>query len=126
MPTRLTLPQQRALLRALPASRKKACKKHCKTCQMRGDGIGSILKSIGKTLGPIAKEIGPTVLKEFVLPMVKKKMGMGLSTSGGSLRLAGQRGRGKKKVGRPKKKKVGRPRKVGRPKGSGLGSVGIY
>lgn len=105
MPTKLTLAQQRALLRALPASRKNAVRNHCASCQMKGQGFMDILKSVGKALGPIAKEIGPTVLKEFVLPMVKKKMGMGLSPPGGALRLAGQRGRGKKKKA-PKKKKV--------------------
>jgi hypothetical protein len=106
MPTKLTLSQQRALLRALPATRKIACKKHCQSRQMKGDGFMSIIKSIGKALGPIAKEIGPTVLKEFVLPMLKKKLAGGtLSPAGGALRLAGQRGRGKKKVS-PRKKKA--------------------
>ena len=74
---------------------------------MRGEGFMDILKSIGGVLGPIAKEVGPTVLKEFILPFVKKKIagkglspaggahGMGLSPAGGALRLAGQ---GKKKM----------------------------
>ena len=97
MPTRLTLPQQRALLRALPASRKNACKKHCHDCQMRGEGLKDILKSIGKTLGPVIKEIGPTVLKEFLLPMLKQKLGSGL-------KLAGQ-GKKKKPVKRKARKK---------------------
>jgi hypothetical protein len=85
---------------------------------MKGDGIMSILKSIGKVLGPIAKEVGPTVLKELVLPMLKKKIaGKGLSPPGGALRLAGQRGpRG------GAKKKAGRPRKT---RGRGLGSVKV-
>jgi hypothetical protein len=95
MLTRLTTPQQKALLHALPAHRKNAVKKHCQSCQMQGEGIMDILKSIGGVLGPIAKEIGPTVLKEFILPFVKKKMagnghGMGLSPAGGALKLAGQ------------------------------------
>jgi hypothetical protein len=107
MPTRLTTPQQKALLNALPAHRKNAVKSHCQSCQMRGEGFMDILKSIGGVLGPIAKEIGPTVLKEFILPFVKKKMagngahgmglspaGGGLSPAGGALKLAGQ---GKKK-----------------------------
>lgn len=95
MPTRLTLPQQRALIRALPVSRKNACKTHCQSCIMRGEGIMDVLKSIGKVLGPVAKEIGPTVLKEFVIPFIKKKIeGKGLTPAGGALRLAGQ---GKKK-----------------------------
>jgi hypothetical protein len=91
MPTRLTNSQQKALLNALPAHRKNAIKSHCQSCQIRGEGIMDILKSIGGVLGPIAKEIGPTVLKEFILPFVKKKMtGGGLSPAGGALKLAGQ------------------------------------
>jgi hypothetical protein len=88
MHTKLSLPEQRALLRALPTSRKNACKRHCQSCQMKGEGVMDILKSIGKVLGPVAKEIGPIVLKEFILPFLKKKL------EGGSLKLSGQ---GKKK-----------------------------
>ena len=51
---------------------------------MKGEGFSDILKSIGRVLGPIAKEIGPTVLKEFVLPFLKKKI------SGNGLKLSGQ------------------------------------
>jgi hypothetical protein len=95
MPTRLTTPQQKALLNALPTSRKNAVKAHCQSCQMRGEGFMDILKSIGSVLGPIAKEVGPVVLKEFILPFVKKKIaGGGLNPAGGTLKLAGQ---GKKK-----------------------------
>ena len=98
MPTRLTKSQQHALLRALPAHRKNAVKSHCQSCQMRGEGFKDILKSIGKVIGPIAKEVGPVVLKEFILPFVKKKIaGNGLTLPGGGLRLAGQRGQGKKR-----------------------------
>lgn len=117
---KLNLKQQRALIKALPAHRINDVKKHCKSCQMRGQGIGAILKSIGSVLGPIAKEVGPTVLKELVLPFVKYKLtgsgthlagkgtklaggsmpiaGRGTKLAGGGLRLAGQRGpRGKGK-----------------------------
>lgn len=90
MPTRLTTPQQRALLNALPAHRKNAVKAHCQSCQMRGEGFMDILKSIGGVLGPIAKEVGPVVLKEFILPFIKKKIaGNGLSPAGGGLSPAG-------------------------------------
>jgi hypothetical protein len=110
MPTRLTNPQQRALLNALPAHRKNAVKAYCQSREMRGEGITEILKSIGDVLGPIAKELGPTVMKEFIIPFIKKKIegkglnpaGMGLSPAGkgvfpagGALKLAGQ---GKKKM----------------------------
>jgi hypothetical protein len=58
---------------------------------MRGEGFMDILKSIGKVLGPIAKEVGPVALKEFILPFLKTKMaGQGLSPAGGALKLAGQ------------------------------------
>lgn len=87
----LTLPQQRMLLGSITPARKKAVKKYCQTCNMRGDGIMDILKSVGKVLGPIAKEVGPVVLKEFILPFLKTKMeGKGVSPAGGSLKLAGQ------------------------------------
>ena len=118
MPTKLKLAEQRRLYQALPQTRKNALRKHCQTCQMRGDGIKDIFKTIGRVLGPIAKEIGPTVMKEIVLPMLKKKIegkgkgrsplstpgngkGNGLSPAGGSLKLAGQ---GKKKRRRRKTK----------------------
>lgn len=123
MPARLTLPQQRALYRALPASRKNACKRVCQQCQMKGEGFMSILKKVGKALGPVAKEIGPTVLKEIVIPLVKKQVGSGLVPSGGALRLAGQRGRG---PGRPKRRKPARRiarRIIKRKIGKGLGSL---
>jgi hypothetical protein len=95
MPARLKLSEQRALLGALPKSRIKALEKHCLKCQMKGQGIKEILKSASQILGPIAKELGPTVMKELIIPMLKKQMGMGLSLPGGALKLAGQ---GKKKI----------------------------
>ena len=95
MPTKLSLSQQRALLKALPSHRKMAVKKHCQACRMKGQGFMDILRSVGSVLGPIAKEVGPTVLKEFVLPFIKRKVaGKGLAPPGGGLRLAGQRGKG--------------------------------
>ena len=89
MPSKLTVAQQRALYRALPASRKLAVKRHCQQCQMRGEGLFSILKSIGKTLGYVGKESGPTVLKEIIAPLVIKKYGgKGLTLPGGGRRVA--------------------------------------
>ena len=82
---KLTLAQQRSLLRALPASRIAVVRKHCRSCEQRGDGFMDIVRSVGRALGPVAKEIGPTILKELVLPMLKKKI------AGKGLRLAGQR-----------------------------------
>jgi len=101
MPQRLTVAQQRNLYRALPTSRKLLVKKKCKECQMRGDGIMDIIKKVGKSLGAIGKEIGPTVLKEIVAPMLLKKYGgKGLTLPGGGL---------KKKA--PKKKVKTMPKK---------------
>jgi len=72
-----------------------AARAHCRKCQMAGEGIGSILKKMGRFLGPIIKKIGPTVLKEIILPLVKKKIQGGgkpkRKQKGSGLRLAGQR-----------------------------------
>ena len=97
---RLSLPEQRNMIRALPSHRLMQVKNHCEMCQMKGQGISEILKSISSVLGPIIKEVGPTVLKELVIPFIKKKMsGKGLSPAGMGLKLAGQ---GKKRK-KPKK-----------------------
>jgi len=110
MPRKLTLVEQRKLVRALPAHRIAAVRSHCRKCEMKGEGILSILKTICKALGPVAKELGPVVLKELVLPLLTKKLfkgkgrkprkkasgrglslpGQGLSLPGSGLRLAGQ------------------------------------
>ena len=91
--------QQRDMVKALPAHRLSDVKKHCNHCSMKGDGIMDIIKSVGRVLGPIAKEIGPTILKELVMPFIKKKVsGKGLHVSGGALRLAGQGAKRKKNV----------------------------
>jgi len=103
MPKRLSLAEQRRLIKILPPHRVNACKAHCRAKQMKGEGIKDILKSISSVLGPVAKELGPVVMKEFLLPFLKKKMeGGALSLAGGAkkpkkkrrgagLRLAGQR-----------------------------------
>lgn len=103
----LRLAGQRGLaspLRTLTPTHMKKIAKVCQCEAMKGEGIGSIFKSVIKTLGPIAKELGPTLLKEIVLPLAKsaieKKIkgkgssGQGLHTGGDGLRLAGQRGKG--------------------------------
>ena len=94
MPKRLTQTQQRTLLSSITPSHKRAVKKYCRCCQQSGDGLAEILKKVGKFLGPIAKDIGPKMLKEFIIPLLLKKAnekyGEGLSPAGGALRLAGQ------------------------------------
>ena len=79
----LTVKEQRKILRDLPVSTKNKCKMHCRKEQQSGKGISDILKSIGNVLGPIVKTLGPTVLKNFIVPFLEKKM------RGEGLRLAG-------------------------------------
>jgi hypothetical protein len=84
----LTLIEQRKLVRAIPAKYKTGLKKHCRSCEQGGAGFFDVLKSagnwLGKTLGPIARQIGPVVLKELVVPMISKKLGMGKPKKAGS------------------------------------------
>ena len=94
MVKRLTLKEQRKIVRDLPKSRLMAVKKHCNSCEMRGEGMVDIIKSVGIVLGPIAKEFGPTILKEIVAPFVVGKIKKRMDKSGQGLRLAGQRGQG--------------------------------
>ena len=105
MVKRLSQIQQRAILNAMSAPRKMAVKKYCRQCQQHGDGVKDILKKVGAFLGPIAKDVGPKVLKEFIIPLLLKKAkehygvglglaGNGLHTAGGGLGLAGGYGRG--------------------------------
>jgi len=56
-----------------------------------GGGIKTVLSNIADTLKPIVKVVGMTVLKEVLIPALKHKV------MGSGLRLAGQRGKGKKK-----------------------------
>ena len=86
MPQRLKLSEQRTLLKAIPLTLKKRLKKHCNDCEMKGKGLKDILKSAREKLGYLAKELGPTVFKEFIIPFLKEKY-----MSGTGLRLAGQR-----------------------------------
>lgn len=109
---RLTVAQQRKLLKALPAHRVSSVRKVCK--EQGGSGIKDVMAKARKALGPLAQEIGPTVLKEFVMPMIMKKISGGALRKqsagtarfcrGSGLRLAGQRGVGKRKKKKPRKK----------------------
>tara|TARA_Y100000389_G_scaffold99619_1_gene96364 strand:+ start:155 stop:478 length:324 start_codon:yes stop_codon:yes gene_type:complete len=102
----LTKTDKIALVKSLAPQHKTKLRKHLRAHLqagqgMSGAGLFSFLGSIGKTLLPIVKTVGLPILKEVLLPMgvniLKKKMGAGLSLPGGALRLAGQRGRGRKK-----------------------------
>jgi len=87
----LSVKQQKALLKSLSAPQKKALKAHVKSLHMKGEGFMDILKSAGKFLSPIIQDVGPIVLKDFILPFLKKKMeGNGLNPAGTGLKLAGQ------------------------------------
>ena len=90
---RLSVNEQRALVNAMPAHRMKNVITHCRECEMRGEGVKEIVKSVGKALGSIGKEIGPVVLKELIIPLLlakgKKTLGMGLKLSGSGLTLPG-------------------------------------
>jgi hypothetical protein len=70
---------------------------------MQGEGFMDIVRKAGKFLGPIAKVIGPVVLKEIIIPLIKQKMGgNGVGLPGSGLKLAGK---GKKKKAKKKAKK---------------------
>ena len=104
----LTRQDKIKLVKALAPHHKAKLRRHLKEHVMAGRGMSGagfmdFLKKIGSSLMPIVKAVGPTILKEVLVPLAKSKMGLGLSLPGGSLRLAGA-GKRKKKVGRPRKK----------------------
>lgn len=110
---KLTLPQQRLLVRMMTPNEKANLKSIVHQMEMGGNGFFDIIKSIGKNVAkfglPILKEVGPTILKEVILPMVKNKLegngkrgkrGSGLKIAGSGLKIAGngcgcQRGTGR-------------------------------
>jgi hypothetical protein len=84
------------LVQALSTAHKAKLRKHLREHTMAGKGMSGkgfvdFLKKVGNFLAPIVKTVGPTILKEVLLPLAKSKMGLGLKPSGGGLRLAGQR-----------------------------------
>ena len=118
LPKRLSVPQQRMLFESLSPMDKQHIRTAFMThnAQNGGKFIDNLksftkkaglytTKAINDTIIPVLKYLGPTVLKEIVLTLAKKKIGLGISPAGMGLKLAGQ---GKpKKVGkkkRPKKK----------------------
>ena len=92
--SKLSQAEQRYILNSLPPAHKTALKNYCRACEQHGDGIKHIVKKAAKFLGPIAKSVGPKVLKEFIIPFLMQKAkehyGVGLSPAGGALKLAGQ------------------------------------
>lgn len=93
---KLTKADKVKLIHSLSAGQKAQLRKHLRDHQMAGKGMSGtgfmdFLKKIGSTLAPVVKAVGPTILKEVLVPLAKSKLGLGLKPSGGSLRLAGQR-----------------------------------
>ena len=104
---KLSLSDQRELVKAIVAKRGAEIKKFVQEKQMAGEGIKEIAIKVRDFLEPIAKEVSPIILRELVIPYLikegKKQLGLGLKLagegkqkkkSGGSLKLAGE---GKKK-----------------------------
>lgn len=77
--------------RGLTSSHMRKINQVCKCEAMKGKGIGDIFKSVIKAISPVAKQIGPTILKEIILPIAKSHIEKKLGGKG--LRLAGQRGK---------------------------------
>jgi hypothetical protein len=71
---KLTNEQKLKLYNALPKEHKDEMMRVAKAKHQKGEGIGSILSSIWKILGPVAKAVGPTVLKSVVLPVLEKNV----------------------------------------------------
>jgi hypothetical protein len=94
----MKLADQRKIAKMLSVKDKEAMARHYNP-RMGGKGFMDVIKKIGGFISPLVKELGPTVLKEIILPLVKKKLGgNGLNLGGNGLQLAGKRtaGRGKK------------------------------
>jgi len=92
----LTRSDKVKLIQSLSAANKAKLRKHLREHKMSGKGMSGagfldFLKKVGNFLSPVVKAVGPTILKEVLVPLAKSKMGLGLKPSGGGLRLAGQR-----------------------------------
>ena len=72
----LTLPQQRAIIKKVPKYKVNEIKKVCYHSTQQGEGFKDILKKARSILGPIASEIGPVVMRELIMPMLMKKLGL--------------------------------------------------
>ena len=109
MSKKLSKEEQMALLNAMSPEQKKKLVKMVESEleNQSGEGWWDSLKSFGQkalpilkeVAGPIATFVGPIILKEFLLPMLKAKFGGGLKLSGqgkkkkgSGLGLAGQGG----------------------------------
>lgn len=80
-----------------PANKKKIVDAIMKA-EQSGEGLkgAGFWSSLGKGLKEIVIALGPTLIKEVLVPIVKKKvLGEGATLAGGSPNLAGKRGRGR-------------------------------
>jgi len=95
---KLTKADKIAMVKNLSTSHKQILRKHMMgNGAMSGAGFLDFLKKIPSGLASVVKAVGPTLVKEILVPLAKSKMGLGmkkgkgLKPSGGGLRLAGQR-----------------------------------
>ena len=111
MSVKLSKQEQLALLNAMPADQKKQLVKMVESEleNQSGEGWWDSIKSFGQkalpilkeVAGPIATFVGPIILKEFLLPMLKAKFGGGLKLSGQGKKKKGS-GLGLAGSGKPK------------------------
>ena len=111
MPTKkakLSVAQQKALMKSLSSTQLNHMKRHCLACKMSGGGLGDMWRSVKNTFKkaiPWIGEVGGKVFKDVLLPKITDKVlpiagkllskvlgGSGYHGSG--LRLAGQKGEG--------------------------------
>lgn len=81
----LTKAQRIALAKNLtPAQHKKILKavRDVSLKGVQGGGIMNFVKAIGKTLGKVGRYIGPTVIHEVLIPIVRRKLGGTLNIPG--------------------------------------------
>ena len=90
--------QKMALMHGLPSNKQTQIFKICEMCKMKGTGVKDIVNKVKKLLGKLGNLVGPTIIKEFIMPHLK--VGRGLNLAGGrGLKLAGQGLKKKKKKG---------------------------
>ena len=69
---KLTVAQQNEILNQF----KSAIKSHCEKESKAGKTKTDILKSVGSIIAPHAKDISKSVLSQFIMPYVKRKIGL--------------------------------------------------
>tara|TARA_R100000951_G_C2644282_1_gene182019 strand:- start:1725 stop:2045 length:321 start_codon:yes stop_codon:yes gene_type:complete len=86
----------------LSATNKKKIISAITKAQQSGQGLSGegFWSSLGEGLKDIVIALGPTLIKEVLVPVVKKKVGFGASLAGGGPNLSGKPTRGR---GRPSK-----------------------